>query len=56
MGLLRVPPLISPYTHTPCEIVEPAKGYDPKHWTGRMVWLRHFHIERCPNVQLELPL
>lgn len=54
-GLVRVPPLISPYRHTACVIVEPAPGFGPW-WTGRIVQLRHFHIEGCPNVQLELPL
>ena len=56
IGLLRVPSLISPYAHNPCVIVEAAKGFDSKLWTGRMVWLRHFHIKRWPNVQLKLPL
>jgi hypothetical protein len=55
-GLVRVPPLISPYAHNPCVIVEPAKGFDSKLWTGRVILLRHFHIETYPNVQLELPL
>ena len=56
VGLLRVPPLISPYRHTPCTIVEPAPGFDPKFWTGRSVLLRHFHIDELPTVQLEFEL
>ena len=55
-GLLRVPPLVSPYRHTPCAIVEPAPGFDPKLWTGKLVSLRHFHITALPTVQLELAL
>lgn len=56
VGLLRVPPLISPYRHTPCVIVEPAPGFSAKHWTGKVVSLRHWHIEELPTVQLELAL
>jgi hypothetical protein len=54
-GLVRVPALISPYRHTACVIVEPSKLL-PATFAGREVHLRHFHIEACPNVQLELPL
>jgi hypothetical protein len=56
LGFVRVPPLISPYAHTPCAIVEPAPSFDPKLWTGRVILLRHFHIKQYPNVRLELPL